>query len=195
MIIGHGICGLLLRQMEFDADRREIRIAGSAAFESAMLKLATLSAGFADINREMLRMWNNQHRLPDNLPIFLEYLAAKLPEEKRIRIENAVGLTKTGLLDTHPSSADRNRRARLLGEPVDAISEQPARELFENFGDISRLVTLAYYEDDLNVPTTQDFLVPIEQLINPEPTPSASNTSSAIPMMAYDPSAFQGEGR
>ena len=29
MMIGHGVSGLLLRQMEFDADRHEVRFSGS----------------------------------------------------------------------------------------------------------------------------------------------------------------------
>lgn len=195
MLVGQLICAVLLRQMEYDADRWEASIAGSAAFESAMLKLAVLSQGLADISREMKRMWRNQHRLPDNLPVYLEHVTAKLPDEKRIRIENAVGLTKTGLLDTHPSSADRIRRARQLGESGYAISEAPAAELFGSFENVSRLVTLAYYDDELNVPTTPDFLIPVEQLTNPTPIKPEPNVDIPVPMMSYDPSAVQADKR
>jgi Zn-dependent protease with chaperone function len=191
MIVGHGISALLLREMEFDADRVEVRVAGSAAFEITMIKLAALGAVLADINREMVRMWRKQLQLPDNLPVLVEYRAAHLPEAERAKIENTVGLAKTGLLDTHPSTADRVRRARQLAESGMALRDERARELFDNFATISRLVTLAHYEDDLNVPTTADFLIPLEQLISAktEPIPAAL-TAPAVPMMTYDPTKF-----
>jgi hypothetical protein len=36
------------------------------------------------------------------------------------------------------------------------------------------LVTLAHYEDDLNVPTSAEFLIPLEQLIHPKAEPAAA---------------------
>lgn len=197
MIIGHTISSFLLRQMEYDADRAEIRLAGSAAFESTTFKLAALGSVLSQIHRDMGKVWRKQFQLPDNLPVLLEYRASQLSAEQRAKLENQVGLSKTGLLDTHPSAADRVRRARQLAAPGFEISDAPARELFENFDTVSRLVTLAHYEDDLNVPTSPDFLIPLEQLIRAKseqpatPAPAAA-PAPAVPMMSYDPSAFRG---
>ena len=197
MMTGHVISSFLLRQMEYDADRAEIRVAGSAAFESTTFKLAALGSVLGDIHREMGRVWRKQMQLPDNLPVLLRYRAERLSPEQRAKLENQVGLSKTGLLDTHPSAADRVRCARKLAEPGLAISDEPAHALFENFDTVSRLVTLAHYEDDLNVPTNPDFLIPLEQLIRaksepaPAPMPAAAPVP-AVPMMKYDPSAFRG---
>lgn len=193
MICGHAISCLLLRQMEFDADRAEVRVAGSAAFESTTLKMASLARVLSEIHREMRRVWRRQLQLPDNLPVLLEYRASRLSPEQRARVENEVGLSKTGLLDTHPSAADRVRCARHRANPGLQLSDAPARELFENFDTVSRLVTLAHYEDDLNIPTDADFLIPLEKLIRAqtEPTPAPAPVSP-LPMMGYDPRAFQG---
>lgn len=192
MMFGHGVCALLLRQMEYDADLVEIAVAGSAAFESTMLKLAALGAVFADIHREMQRIWRKQMQLPDNLPVLIGYRAAQLPPEQRAKLEASAGFTKTGLLDTHPSTADRVQRARRCQEAGGEISDAPARELFEGFETVSRLVTLAHYEDDLNVPITPDFLIPLKQLIraktDPAPPPAPA---PALPMMRFDPAAFR----
>lgn len=168
MMTGHVICSMLLRQMEYDADESEIRLAGSKAFETTTLKLATLGMVYKDLHLETNRSWRNTFRLPDNLPLLVEHRARLMSAERRERIESTVGLSKTGFLDTHPSAADRVRRARLLAEPGYDVSDEPARELFENFEAVSRLVTLAYYEDDLNVPTTEEFLVPAEQMLTPD---------------------------
>jgi Zn-dependent protease with chaperone function len=195
MIAGHALSGLLLRQMEYDADRWEMRVAGSAGFESTTLRLATLGAVLKDIDFEMRRMWRRQLQLPDNLPVLVEYRANHLPAEKRSKIENQLGLEKTGWLDTHPSAADRIRQARQLAESGLIGDEAPARKLFEDFDSISRLVTLAHYEDDLNVPTTQDFLIPLEKIIRardePEAAKPATPAAAPIPMMSYDPSRFR----
>ena len=203
MLTGHFLSGLLLRQMEYDADRWEMRVAGSAGFESTTLRLATLAHVLDDIHSEMRRTWRRQLQLPDNLPVLVEHRAGRLPAEKRARIENQVGFAKTGWLDTHPSPSDRIRRARQLAEPGVLTSNAPARDLFENFDAISRLVTLAHYEDDLNVPTSPDFLIPLEAVIrgvapaapNAAGVPAASTepqpAPAPIPMMAYDPSKFR----
>lgn len=197
MMAGHGLSGFLLRQMEFDADRWEMRIAGSADFESTMLRLATLDYVLADIRQEMRRSWRRQMQLPDNLPLLVEYRTNRLPADRRAKVENQLGLARTGWFDTHPSAADRIRQARRWAEPGCLTSEAPARDLFENFNMISRLVTLAHYEDDLNVPTTEDFLIPLEALLKeggPTPKPTAAAVpppAAPIPMMAYDPSKFR----
>ncbi len=192
MMAGHAITALLLRQMEYDADRAEVRIAGSAAFESTMLKLASLGYVLSEIHGEMSKVWRKQLQLPDNLPVLVEYRAAHLSPGQREKVENEVGLTKTGLLDTHPSAADRVQAARRLGEAGLEISDEPAPRLFDNFDTVSRLVTLAHYEDDLNVPTSPDFLIPLEQLIRSKTDPApAAAPAPTVPMMAYDPSAFQ----
>jgi Zn-dependent protease with chaperone function len=193
MMTGHGISGFLLRQMEYDADRWEVRIAGSAGFESTMLRLSALGYVLGDIHREMRRSWRRDLQLPDNLPLLVEYRATHLPAEKRATIENKAGLEKTGWFDTHPSTADRVRRARQLGEAGIFINDSPARELFENFETLSRLVTLAHYEDDLNVPTSPDFLIPLEHVIQgvTTPAPAPAPAPLPMPMMSYDPSRFR----
>ncbi len=191
MMAGHAISGLLLRQMEYDADLWEMRVAGSAGFEATMLRIATLQSVLGDIQREMKRTWRRQLQLPDNLPVLLQYRTNHLPAEKRHTIENKVGLAKTGWLDTHPSAADRVRRARMVGEDGLFDSDAPAAELFENFDTISRLVTLAHYEDDLNVPTSPDYLIPLEKLLRAQDQPAAPPAPLPVPKMSYDPSAFR----
>ncbi len=196
MMIGHSVSALLMRQMEYDADRSEIRLAGSAAFESTMYKLARLGSVFQEIQKDMARLWRRQLQLPDNLPVLLEYRVQRIPEQKRTKVDNELGLAKTKLLDTHPCPADRVRRARQMAEAGAELSDAPARQLFENFDTLSRLVTLAHYEDDLNVPITPDFLVPLEKVVkemsNPTPPPPPTSAAAApIPMLAYDPSAFK----
>lgn len=195
MMAGHGLSGFLLRQMEYDADQWEFYVAGSDRFESTMLRLASLAAVQKEIHREMARTWRRTLQLPDNLPVLIEYRASKLSDKKRAKAENEVGLEKTGWFDTHPSPADRVKKARQIASPGAVEGEAPAKTLFENFDTISRLVTLAHYQDDLNVPTDPDFLIPLEKLVRAEMEPAAAKPATPatppVPMMAYNPAAFR----
>ncbi|MDB6152447.1 MAG: hypothetical protein JWL90_900, partial [Chthoniobacteraceae bacterium] len=112
MIIGHAISGLLLRQMEYDADRVQMGVAGSAALESTMIKLGVLGKVLGEIHREMARVWRKQLQLPDNLPVLVEYRAARLAPEQVAKVELEISASKTNLFDTHPSAADRVKCAR-----------------------------------------------------------------------------------
>lgn len=213
MNVGHIVGSALLRQMEYDADRCEIALAGSASFEATSVKFAVLDGVIKDIHFNMRRSWRSQFQLPDNLPLLVEYRVQRIPAERRIKLENEAGMGKTGLLDSHPCTADRVRRARKLGVTGHEVSDAPARELFENFDGLSRLVTLAHYEDDLQIPAKPEFLIPLEKLVQAEMAkaataaaatktegaPAGANAApkrprAAVPMMAYDPSQFQGKG-
>lgn len=198
MMLGNGLSGMLSRQMEYDADRWEMRVGGSAAFESTLLKLAKLGTIYREIGREMQRSWRKHFQLPDNLPVLIEYRATRMSEEKRRKIEDTARQERTGWFDTHPGFVDRVKSARQVQEPGIILNDRPARELFDHFESVSRLVTLAYYDDDLNVPTTPDFLIPLEKFILAQGGTPASGTTAAapkppapVPMMAYDPSRFR----
>ena len=206
MKIGQTVSAALMRQMEYDADRCEIGLAGSAAFETAAVKFMVLGAVMEDVQLNMRRSWRAHFQLPDNLPVLVEYRAHRILPERRVRLENKAGLEKTGLLDTHPCTADRVRRARRLAQPgYDGLGDEPARDLFDSFDGLSRLVTLAHYQDNLNVPIAPDFLIPLEQLLRAEmdktqaaaapDAPAPAPARAKVPMMAYDPSGFQGKAR
>lgn len=153
MMIGHGACCFLLRQMEYDADSYQIKLAGSAAFEATMLRYKVLETAIAAAYKEMRVGWNNDRSLADNLPQYFMDHAAKIPVNKKEGIMGSSGLARTKIFDTHPSLGDRIRKARRANEPGVFALDLPASCLFVNFGAISRQVTLLHYQDDLGIPT------------------------------------------
>ena len=158
MKTGQTVSAALMRQMEYDADRCEIGLAGSAAFETALVKFMVLSAVMADVQLNMLRSWRSKFQLPDNLPVLIEYRARQISPERRATLENKAGLLKTGLLDTHPCTADRVRQARRLAQPGDeGLGDAPARDLFDSFDGLSRLVTLAHIRTISTCPSRRVF--------------------------------------
>lgn len=172
MMLGHSACCFLMRQMEYDADSYEIKLAGSAAFEACSVRFALLSNALARAHMQMRTTWNISKELPDDFPAFLLHHESELPQPLRQKVEDTVGFAKTGLFDSHPSNADRIRKARQAGEPGIFHLEAPARELFANFEVVSRQVTHLHYSDDLGIPMVISKLVPVHAK-NGEPEKTA----------------------
>lgn len=151
MFLGHAISCFLLRQMEYDADSYEIKVAGSDAFESTARRLATLHKAADKAYKEMRATWNLNRKLPDNFSAFLSQQESRLPAKLRENIQDTLGLARTGLFHTHPSPGDRIRRARQAGEPGVFHLDYPASVLFTKFDIVSRQITHLHYTDDLGL--------------------------------------------
>jgi Zn-dependent protease with chaperone function len=181
MLIGHGIGCFMLRQMEYDADTYEIRLAGSEAFETTMRRFHVLGVTLERSYKDMRSTWNLGKRLPDDFPAYFMNYAAAMPEMERTRLEDTMGLEATGMFDTHPSNGDRIRKARQAGEPGLFHLDTPARALFSNFEVPAKQVTLLHYQDDLGLPLELAKLVPVEtrNTTPPEEAPAPSEAVAA----------------
>ncbi len=151
MFLGHGVSCFLLRQMEYDADRCAIKLAGSATVESTARRLAVLGQSLQRAYKEMEATWNLNGNLPDDFPAFLADQDARLAPAAREKIQDTMGLERTRLFDTHPSDGDRIRRARQSGEPGVFHLDAPASVLFSNFEIVSKQVTQLHYAEDLGI--------------------------------------------
>jgi Zn-dependent protease with chaperone function len=151
MFLGHGVCCFLLREMEYDADRYEMKIAGSEAFESTVRRLAVLNLASEKAYKEMRSTWTTARRLPDNFPAYLTRCESQLPGAVRERALDTLGLKTTGLFHTHPSDGDRIRRARRAAEPGVFHLDLPATVLFSNFEVVSKQITQLHYTEELGL--------------------------------------------
>jgi Zn-dependent protease with chaperone function len=162
MYLGHGFSCFLLRQMEYDADSYEIKLAGSDTFEATARRLAVLNESVGRAYKNMRTSWNINRRLPDNFPQYLVQEDAKTPPALRERILDRMGLSRTGLFDTHPSDGDRIRRSRQAGEPGIFHLDQPASILFSNFPIAAKQVTYLHYAEELELEFDPANLRPVE---------------------------------
>jgi hypothetical protein len=149
--------------MEYDADSYEIKVAGSAAFESTARRFATLHAAAEKAYKEMRATWNLNRKLPDNFSAFLSHQESKLPSKLRDKIQDTLGLARTGMFRTHPSAGDRIRRARQAGESGVFHLDYPASVLFTKFDVVSRQITHLHYTDDLGLRFDPSNLRPVTQ--------------------------------
>ncbi|MEY2563522.1 MAG: hypothetical protein QOH88_1715 [Verrucomicrobiota bacterium] len=199
MMAGHGISAFLMRQMEFDADAVEIRMAGSDAFKTTTKKLLTLSAVRAVADRQVAEIWHFHRHLPDNLPFLLQHHMRSVPAEIANSIEINLHHTKTVWSATHPSPMERMQRADAMRCCGQELPDADVRELFNNFEELCRGVTIGHYHN-LGVPTVSNCLIPVKVLISPaNQTPARIEEPRAarapIPFAFEEPPALQATAR
>lgn len=164
MYAGHAASGFLSRQMEYDADRYEARMVGSAVFTRTCWRLRELNLAESGAYDDILSSWR-QSRLPDNLPKLVLANVPQIPKEVLAQYRKAMGQAKTGIFDTHPS--DRDRIAHAKAEAADGIFslEGPATDVFRNFDSLARLVTLEFYRATFGPQVSKEQLYPVAELV------------------------------
>jgi Zn-dependent protease with chaperone function len=162
MFLGHAISCFMMRQMEYDADSYEIKLAGSEAFETTTRRMHLFGKALDLAYKNMRVSWNLNRNLPENFPAYLLQTEANLPPGQRQQLEDTMGLAPTGWFDSHPSKGDRIRRARQAAEAGVFHLEGPASSLFTAFEIPAKQVTLLHYTDDLGIDTMAARLVPVK---------------------------------
>jgi len=143
---GHVISCFMARQMEYDADSYEVKIAGSDAFATTMRRLRDLNLAGRHASTYLQREFAAR-RLPEDLPLFLvEWL--RIRASRVIRTPYEAAPTKSGLFNTHPSDDDRmSAAARAEDRGILIGGQEPALDLFVNFEALSQSATRRHYED------------------------------------------------
>ncbi|MES1243285.1 MAG: M48 family metallopeptidase [Acidobacteriota bacterium] len=146
MYLGHRISSIMMRQMEYDADRYEVRLAGFSSFDTTMRELFSLSLAHKMAMDNLGEQWQEK-RLADNFPHLV--LANRKEGVRRIapQLETFLKNEKEELFGTHPTARQRTARAlREKGVGVFA-SDLPATALFYDFDKLSRSVSFAFYRE------------------------------------------------
>jgi hypothetical protein len=164
--LGHLLSSYMARQMEFNADRYEIKMSGSEGFISASLRSLQLNAGYAMAQRQLAAKWKKEKKLFDQIPDFIVSRANEIPADTQGRLHAHQSRRRTRLFDTHPSDAERVDRARAANEPGILHSNEPARSLFANFPELCRKATVFYYGMLIGPEFTADWLVATEPAVS-----------------------------
>ena len=165
MYLGHALSSVLLRQMEYDADRCEARVVGSDTCAATTRRIGVLARTAADLEHDVVGQWQGTLRLPDDFPALLAQRLEHLSAEKVERCESELLALKASWADSHPSPAQRIAAVRAAAEPGVFAAAGPATQLFEHFEPLSRAVSRAHYEDDLDLIVNADLLTPVERLL------------------------------
>ena len=95
MYVGHLVAGFMLRQMEFDADKYETRVAGSNDFAATSRQLRLLSLAWHNAQSD-LASYHRDGRLVDNMPRLLMSNLKQLPKEAQELVNKMTAETNTG---------------------------------------------------------------------------------------------------
>lgn len=171
MMLGHALTCLLLRQMEYDADRYEVRVAGSSNFAETSRWLAVLGVAANATYALLGQAWHRGAPLPDDLSVLIAYYADEIPPTLRRRLEKEWKKTKTGLFDTHPAYQERVSHARAEKAPGIFHLDWPAARLFADFPKLTRAVTRDFYRQVFGRRVNPNDLVPAAALLPSQPKP------------------------
>lgn len=164
MMIGHAVSGYMLRQMEFDADRYEARVAGSSEFAKTCRQLTVLNVAYQGAQSDLGEFYR-EGRLGDNLPRLILANVEQLPAEVYAQIDDHIRNSKTGKWDTHPSDKDRIASAEKENAPGIFLLEQPASLVFSDFDAVARVVTADYYRQIFGDELKLSDIHPVDELL------------------------------
>ena len=162
MRVGGAASGFMSRQMEYDADRYEALIAGTSEFAVTTRRFRTLSEAHEMIINDAIKLVN-KGELPDNVPVMVAMREREMPKALRCKIEKAAEDEETRWWSTHPTDKDRIRAVEKTSTPGIFHLEDPATALFRDFADLSRNVSIYWYEVDLGLNLNHVRLLGAEQ--------------------------------
>ena len=161
MHLGRIFSGFMLRQMEFDADSYETKVAGSAAFEQTTAKIQKLNAATQWAHVKIKESWRSR-KLPEDLPAFIHFSVTDLPDELQKQVVENAAKKKTGIWDTHPCDLARVQAAAAMNQPGVLHNAEPAQQLFNGFDGLCKGASRFHYESNLELRITDQCLVPTE---------------------------------
>lgn len=167
--VGTMISCLMSRQMEFSADRCQIRAVGSRTMSATLWRLREMSLAHQVSFRDVAA-FHEEGRLPDSMADLvlanLEFITPKLKKKlHRMMIEE-----KSGPFDSHP--ADTERIAMFADDsdpgffrsgtlPIDL----PATALFSRFDELSKTTSIQFFENALKQKVHAKTLHPVAKLL------------------------------
>ena len=154
MQAGHALSCFMSRQMEFDADSYEAKIAGSSEFARTAERLRLLHASHGAAMQDAWQTYQSRE-LPDDLAALVLWRERVMPKATREALTQDGSERKTAWNDTHPADGERVKAAaEWQAEGVFQL-EAPAEALFSDFRAISQAVTRHYFLRELGVPASQ----------------------------------------
>lgn len=164
MAAGHTLSCWMSRQMEYDADRYETRLIGSELFPETMRRFRQLNLGSDAAIRQIREKWKKERKLFDQIPDFIVSRGDEITAEAQEKLHATLLKRRTRLFDMHPSDAERIQRAVAACEPGIFHSTAPATCLFSDFPELSRRMTLNYYQSVFGRQFPAERLISTQQL-------------------------------
>ena len=152
----------MLREMEFDADRYEVQLAGSDHFRETSYRMRLLNHTFNAVMSDLSEMWE-ERRLVDDLPALIVKNAKEYDKDWRAEIEREMQESTTTIFDSHPGDIQRIQRAEAARAEGIFHLKLPARHLLKEYDRLVKLATIRFYRGDLGLSIEENQLVSAER--------------------------------
>ncbi|MFO0976847.1 MAG: M48 family metallopeptidase [Planctomycetaceae bacterium] len=169
LCLTNAISFLLVRQMEFDADRVEVALSGDAAFMTTHRRIVAL--GYAEqLAQDDLIDFYKEGRLVDDFPRLIAMSLDDVSPKLRKLIDEHESKQTTRWFDTHPSQQARfdnakKHASRGAFQIPESLEKAAASMLFRDIRKHAEQCTLEYYKAVLGSRFNDGLLYPIEDLV------------------------------
>jgi predicted Zn finger-like uncharacterized protein len=167
LFLGNLLTGLIQQQMEYDADRYEVGMAGKNTFESTFQSLRTSAMGYQQAVGTLGRV-ANEGRLVSDFPRLAALHTKKLSPELLQSMQAEIDKEKTQWFASHPSDSDRINAAKLSPDEGTYSSLLPASALFLHFQAECEGVTKDWYQAALGKGFSEKKMVPTSEVMDEE---------------------------
>lgn len=144
--VGHIFSGSLSREMEYDADRHAVHLAGSRAFIESMAVIERYAVAHEIALMNADQLFENASIMLRNIPRFTMYIGKTMAAETVDRLRQENEEQKQPMLDTHPPTRDRVAAATQANQAV----------------------TMDLYSDVLGERVSPNHLMPLEEVLKAE---------------------------
>lgn len=167
LLLGNLLTGFIQQQMEFDADRYEVGMAGKKTFASTFLSLRVIGIAYGQAMETLSRIFS-EGRLLTNISSLTQFQLKKLPSDvvKKIEVESLK--VKTGWFDSHPSDSKRIEAVTQMSDQGAFQSSLPAQALFVHFDAACEGVTSDMYKAVFGDSYVKTKIVPTSDVIQEE---------------------------
>ncbi len=189
MLTGQTLSAHLSRQMEYDADRYEVRLAGFSSLDSTMRELPCLNAARGIALSALQEQWKEK-RLVDNFPRLVVATRRQSARAIEVQVERQIANERAQRFATHPTI--RQRIAHALREKGVGVfsSDLPATALFCDLAGLEQRASLAFYREQVGTQVEAASLIPIDDLKERQAQRAAER--GALDRFFQNPSALKG---
>ncbi len=173
LVLGHLLTGLIQQQMEYDADRYEVGMAGKDAFALTFRSMRLMGVAYQQAMGSLERI-SHEGKLVADFPRLMQSHAMKFPEDLASKIDELVAKEKTGLYDSHPCDSSRIAAHANSDRQGSFQSELQAAQLFVHFEAACTGVTEDMYRSIFDTKLKEKKIVPTSSVIAEESVQDAA---------------------
>ena len=165
---GHSVSGGLSREMEYDADRYAVHIAGTKNFQRSMVAVEKHGVAHSiTIDNLKMLFWEQQVFI-DNIPRFMMHIAKTMPGSTVRKLANQIEKQKQESFDSHPPTRDRIEAAAKLDHAGMVKMQRPAKDLIVNWQNLCEVTTLDFYRGVTGLDVQRTNVTRLEDVLRDE---------------------------